>query len=388
MNFQTGTDPINAVNTLSQGADPHPKQKYGLHSKDQFLAMVMKAFPGTGSSAVLSAGQVSKAIDNIRAPTCYEALNYLIPNQNTGSEGLDTVGMIPKDPSVAGTDEPVEYKLFAPLMGNPPLLYANGAAIKQVLDNYLGDNQNAIETYLVQLHEAAESIKDSAPTGTSVPLNPGTGAGSVTYEDAADFIHDGPDAKNPPAPGSGPSGCGRVSLASKFKHFFGSGGSALCGLSKPLAVLASQYWNDLAQISDFDNFYNGRYTRPSTAPPPSCPTGPCYCPLDNKALMTAYAPGPRQGAELDGHTPHPFFSERPLLSIRNYYSTKFVAIENLMGTAIGSYYKRPIYQETKSISIPIHGLSSTLGSSQNQLVDSSGALSIFEDPDSFNGLNH
>ena len=262
-------------------------------------------------------------------------------------------------------------------------LYINRDSIKNILASYLNDNKNAIEVYLEELHKAAKNIKDSAPPSGTLRS---TGI-DVSYEDAARYIHDA-DLNSPysgtPSPGAGPNGCSKISLASRVKHFFDStSGSAACGgtLPPPLVEVASAYWDDLASSTLFKNFYEGRYMNPSLL------DTRFSCDIKNETLMTAFAPGPRHGADLSGKTEHPFFSGQSYLSSRNYYSTKFVAINNLTEGPPGSYYNNnaPIYQETSNLGTNPANLGGLSASSKNSLSRSD--LSVFTSSN-FNKLDH
>ena len=94
------SDPVTIIKDLDITHSGIADQQFGLYSQSQFRAFATRAFPN-GTSAVLSADEVYQAIDNIRSPTCYDALNYLIPHQNTGGEDLDSVGMVPNNTPVS-----------------------------------------------------------------------------------------------------------------------------------------------------------------------------------------------------------------------------------------------------------------------------------------------
>ena len=86
-----------------------------------------------------------------------------------------------------------------------------------------------------------------------------------------------------------------------------------------LAESIRESWTEDAQASGntFSRFHITTYSKPDPGV------------FSNSAMMSAYMPGPRQGAEEDGLVNHPFIPEQSALSRRNYYSTKFVPMSSL-----------------------------------------------------------
>jgi len=67
----------------------------------------------------------------------------------------------------------------------------------------------------------------------------------------------------------------------------------------------------------FQRYYRSTYYKPDTSD------------FSNTAMMSAYMPGQRMGAEEDGQVDHPFIAGQTALSRRNYYSTKFIPMASL-----------------------------------------------------------
>ena len=356
--------------------------KEGLYNKDQFVAFVMRAFPG-GTQAVLNPTDVYNAIDNIRSPTCYEALNYLIPHQNNDSQRLDSVGIAPLDPSgnlsSSGTPgnpgNPVAYKLFAPLVNNHNIiLYKDVQAIKNVLNEYINHNDGAINRYMQGLNDSANGIR-------SIPQQPGRPP--IDYNGAADKIHNN-DSGNVNSP---PIDCTKLSFAAKFNHFFRGSGAAPCGSDFETEPLKDAFAGYLGQKSSDPNFYT--YFQSTYLGPPGNTPSYEHCHLNNRKLMTAYAPGSRHGANPNnGEALHPFHHsipgrDIPIASPRNHYSTKFIPISSLASG--GNYDTRPNYQEKTTLNDQPRGLT-TSNFDSNQL-NPSAILQEFSNS-TYNDLDH
>ena len=361
-----GSDLFNLIEKDQTG------QRIGLYDGEQFRAMLDRAglpgFSGGGASGTLSASDIYEAIDNIRSPTCYEALNYLIPTPMVGGshdqETTSNPSVVSAITGESSSESKITYKLFAPLIGDHAL-YADISSIKTVVDDYLIDNQAGIQVYLDTLVDVARDLRDPTVTPPPPPV-PGTpSGGSSPYAQAADKLH---------AP-SGDPNC--KSLHSKYSYLFnGARGSVSCPASvgiTPLGIKIDEYLNFRLSTRDaFANYFVSRYTRiPDNS----------LCP-GNLSLMTAYSPGPQQGVGSDAVWTPPLTSSSPLNTNRNFYSTKFISLEKVKDDGFYGYTNIMTYQEDGDFNTtPPAGLTISSGMNKNSIQ--SGDLAGLGDP-----LNH
>jgi hypothetical protein len=292
---------------------PSESPPLGLYDKGLFRLFASNLSAATSSASSLSAGEVDEAIRNARAPTNYDALNYLIPTMENEDENLNSLSRI-----AIGPDG--KYDLFAPLFGENTL-YNNIDDIGSVLDDYLNNTDAAVTTYLKALKEVADKIK-------STPITQGAPG---AYDAAAAVIH--PDgAADAGTYETDLATCGEISMASRFYQFF-KGRSARCGI-KPLSISVVEHWNEKnSEFPNFGLFYRTSYVKPAN--------------LTNSALMTAYVPGSRQGASDDGTFTHPFGATPDIKGKRNYYSTKFIAVEKVYRGGQANYGDKGTYYENQ-----------------------------------------
>jgi hypothetical protein len=278
------------------------ERHYGLYDIKQFRKFSANKTSTTGQ--VLNAQQIAQSIYNVRRPTRYEALNYLVPVMDyTGANALDVEqanAVHPlSDPATLATSPDTKlYRLFAPLTG-PGSLYPNAASLTAIIGDYITTNQAAVDKYTLALKNVADQMKAEAATSTS----------GDAYLAAANSIHNLPinatGAVNSPT-------CLKLSMAQKFHMFFlGNGG---CGII-PLRDHATKYFEDKesANAHGWQSYYVSTYTKPD---------------FDMKLLLSGYKPGPRQGANSDDTIGSPFFPDS-LLGKRNSYSTKFFALRTV-----------------------------------------------------------
>ena len=286
----------------------------GLYDKKQFRLFAGNLPPSNGN--VLEGASVEQALNNVRRPTRYEALNYLIPTRITPGDGLDTLGLAGQS-----DDQPV-YTIYAPLFG-PNTLHDNISTITAVVNDYIDLNTESINSFMNALRDVSKRIKDITTKGDT--------AGVGSYEDAANLIYN--ESTHPGLPD-----CSTASLAAMYNQLFLGAGPA-CGIT-PLRDKLTEYYEREAATPGYQNFYIRSY---SSSPRASA-----------ASLMTAYMPGPRTGGGENGQNTHPFpdlIGNSQELSRRNFYSTKFVSIrklsatENAGGNAMGPYQDASTYQE-------------------------------------------
>ena len=289
----------------------NPDEYMGLYNSRQYRYFRSNLATGF-SDVVLDPDAVEESLDNVRRPTRYEALNYLIPTLgNADNDSLEAPHAVTSDSS-RGT-----LRLFAPLYGKDTLYGESVDGIINIIGSYLDYSEPSTEKYLEALKNVAESMRLRSTRGTA------------GYSDAADSIYKEPLELNPNL-------CGNLSMAQTFNQYL-NGNSTQCQIV-PLKDSMRKYFSDRTSDpsqGDFQNFYQTSYVKPKS--------------IENPELMSAYFPGPRQGATAEGQLLNPFSGSSFRYSKRNYYSTKLFAIEKIEQSGNHAYgASTPLYMEKGS----------------------------------------
>ncbi len=310
---------INAVNSSSEKA-------IGLFSKNQF-----KKFRGSSLTSTIGPDQLRHEINRVRAPTLYEAANYMIPTSNNDlnlPKGLDSFGFI-SNTSAQQPDErdgvkTINAKIYAPLYSNAgqiDLLFTNASEVVSTITQYMKTQEQGMLKYRMAMNKAAVNIwleKDNAASEAS-----GAKAG---YERAARGVSDisingaGTDLTQMPLSCS--------SLAGQFLYFYyGQENPDLAppdspGCPKPLGALLREYYSAGAEDDFSPEYYSMSYSFKKDE--------------DNTRFMTAYLPGPYKGAGPDGMFANPITGASDNTR-RNFYSTKFITLDSVQSGKIESY---------------------------------------------------
>ncbi len=309
---QDGGSPIETLTpALNESDSRNIKESKGLYNAKQFYKFSSNTVNPTAGT-VFSAEEVKQSIENVRMPTKYEALNYMIPTIEDGknSNNLESAQEIVIEDGKNG------YKLYGPLFGENTL-YNNLENIKEIMSTYLDFQQKAVRTFTNSLREVSQELRNN-PT-----------RGGDSYIEAAEVIY---------KPVHILDDCNKLSIAQKFHIFFSNSGTK-CGII-PLVDQMSTYLSDsYAENKEiFRNFYRSTYNKRDD--------------VESHKLMTAFMPGPRQGAGIEGVISRPF-SSITNLGKRNYYSTKFVALDKLIGSGSPhSYGQISAYIENKTLTTP------------------------------------
>lgn len=310
-----------------KASDISTEQPVGLYSKFQF-----QKFRGTALSSTISPSTLEDEIARVRAPTLYEAANYLIPTPNKEfnlRNDLDSFGFISSQTDyVARTNGIYTYeaRIYAPLFkanDQDDILYSNSSEVLASIFEFMRTQESGMEKYRMSMNKAAMSIwkeKNNVAGGA-------TGSASG-YEKAARGVSDidfnNPDIKQMPA------SC--ASLSGQFLYFYygenvapANAPSAGDGCPVPLGKLLEQYFSS----GTSDAAYSPTYYAMSYSYNPN---------ENNMKFMTAYTPGPFTGAESDGRFVSPIqgsnISDRMR---RNFYSTKFITLDSLLTGGDGKY---------------------------------------------------
>ncbi len=310
LGFQAAT-PVNqlknATNDSAAYLQPVPERNYGLYDKEQFRKFAANKVGGAG--AIFSTQDVAQSIHNVRRATRYEALNYMIPFLDNGGPNalaLDHnsyVQLAPGLPAGADPTNTFTYQLFAPIYGSETL-YTNVAAITETINNYITQNQAAIDTYLNSLKQIAEGMRNQASTSGDA------------YVTAANSIYPPDTEPLKPTYPEGDPRCKDLAMAQKIAMFFSVAPTG-CGI-RPLSENTTEYYNTASTnpnklgASLYQYYYTTSWKEPTFG----------Y----SAEGMSAYRPGPRQGADIDGNSGSPFTGST-FLAKRNFYSTKFIPIK-------------------------------------------------------------
>lgn len=311
------TEPINKIFATGNAAS------IGLFSQFQFAK-----FKGNALSATVSPETLDEEIARVRAPTSYEAANYLIPtpsdfNESVAnkSKALDSFGFIPGKPELLSNGyERYRGRIYAPLYkenDQTDLLFEGPEQVISTIHSFMKAQETGIKKYKMALNRAAITIdkqKDNASTGAV-----GSKEG---YTRAAEGVSD-IDFNNVDLDQM-PKTCN--SIAGQFLYFYyGDGvGSEVpvspAGCPKPLGTLISDYFNrkTISQVGFSPTFYDFDL---------SWKTGTTL--EEGSKFMTAYRPGPFTGVSATGDYQSPIDSEIVDVMRRNSYSTKFISLDSL-----------------------------------------------------------
>jgi hypothetical protein len=328
--------------TANNETPPGAIANKGLYDRAQFQAFSNLLQNKTN----LSAAELQDAIILARAPTKYDAANYLIPffEENEETTLLDTVapgnremGQNVQNGAVLNNLRFVQYGMYAPLVGEKMLYTENDLGLMiskiQVL---MKNTEGAIENYLTALASVATDMRTKVTSGDE------SGNDGASYASAANGLH--PNAA-PGAPSSGTytmdatsaDTCAQASMASRMAAFFNSDQiqeAAICGIV-PIHHTIMAYIR--ASLSENPQFAERHFTTFAFPVDPS---------LTVQKMSTAYHPGPRQGADINGDTNHPFLNNVESKGGRSAYSVKHIQIAQVLNnTAPESLYKFPSYEE-------------------------------------------
>ena len=268
-------------------------------------------------------------IKEVRRPTSYEALNYLIPTYNNKEAKMDTASSVF---NLSGDQNKIQYRLYAPIMG-PETLFNNVYSIERIVDDHINNNLVAINKYMDALQSVAESIK-------KYEQNTKGGLDSGDVSRAANTIY---DLSDDPRKNGGTITGECKSLAGKFWFYFlgkiQPPQPDACGIT-PLKIAVQNYLFKLKNDDSYKDYYTQSYHQPEI-------------PQEKSKLATGFVPGLRQGAGENGEKLHPFNqNDSQTRSKRNFYSTKFISIKKLTDptTDSVSYWKKAVFANYDELS--------------------------------------
>lgn len=300
----------------------------GLFAIDQFDAF-KRNIPGyVEGAAGVSEQQLAEAFVNVRAPTNYDVLNYLVPTildlQTPGTEDH-----FPTAKFYGDGEGTIGY--FAPLF-HPALLYNDQEVVKSVLQSYIESLSNAVISYREALKFYATKVANTSSQS------------SGAYAEAANAIYnesiDGDPANTTvtlPIPQ-----CQKQSIASRFTYFLMETEQTdpspdNCRIVPLLGSIRNyverKTGNDTEKL-----FYFTSYRLNNTAGPNSG--------LTNNTVRSAYSPGKDYGGDESGVSINPL-TGREKNHRRNAYSTKLISLRSITENSSGYGINASNYMEAK-----------------------------------------
>ncbi len=297
----------------------------GLFNHDQFLK-----FRGD-IGGVVTPEQLQEQILRVRAPTLYEAANYLIPTPSelNLSLGVDSFGQVPGNGESTATVTGVkkyEGSFYAPLYhtDQKDVLFTSSSEIFSNIMGFMRIQKPAMENYVISLNFAAHQTYKTSDSGTVAAEN-----AKQRYREAAEKISDIDDVTNSdPAylKGAFPKSCS--SLSGQFWHFYYGDPDLYDNIQDKskcpvtLAKLLKDYFASAQNDPRFNpTHYNIEYSLNSE----TTNMGSNF-----SRLYTAYMPGPYNGVSSTGSlVPPPGFPQQNELMRRNFYSTKLITLDSV-----------------------------------------------------------
>jgi hypothetical protein len=296
------------LQVIQAGADPGSSTQGGLYNPEMFSQFRNNM----RVSNTYGPDEFSEAIMKVRAPTLYDALNYLIPTPESLNDelGVDSFGVISSE---ADQDGVYNMKLYAPLYGaGDDYLFQSVPVLQTVLSEFVDNQEIAMTKYRDTLNEVAINMYNTTNTASN---------NSVALA-AAQAISDIPDYTS----GNTDQAPSCNSINGKFVYFFTGdtnliNSTDLSQCPEPLEEVFEAYWTGLTDDGRSD-FYVSTFTMPESEEV-------------RERLFSAYRPGPFRGAQ-NGVLLNPLNGSSEKMH-RNFYSTKLVTLDSLSNSGAASY---------------------------------------------------
>lgn len=310
------------IHLLKSSLDSSEDKGVGLFSKYQ-----LSKFKGSRLGAVVSPTTLDEEIARVRAPTLYEAANYLVPTpfDFNLANNMDSFGWVGGEPTnlTNGVKRYVNF-IYAPLYsqsGQEDVLWNGPGPVVRTIFEFMRTQKSGIDKYRIALNQAARAIYDAAPTEAA--------AGSIPkYQAAAGGVAD--ISFNLASNDQTPKSCN--SIAGQFLYFFYGGATMpeyVSGIEdvstcpKPLGDLLLQYFE--SPSNDFSStHYRFDYSwyAPNFEGTPAGELG----------VFSSYAPGEFTGVNTNAIFNNPIpGSDMTETMRRNFYSTKFIPLDSVKG---------------------------------------------------------
>jgi hypothetical protein len=324
--YQDRDTPIHRVLPATGNNGRDGDKPIGLFSKQQF-----NLFKGPALTGVVGPDDLVNAIYRARAPTSYEAANYLIPipAQEYGgiSPILDSFGFVPGPPRNLPGVKVYTTKVYAPLFKNNDqndVLFQTAEEVRTAFFDLMRFQKQGISKYMSSLNVAAKSMYE-------VRLNPAAEGARPRFQASAAKISDPASLGGALVVTQRPQTCS--SMAGQFLWFY-YGHPDLRNDLVPAdgpdcpATLGSQiqtYFSSSVADARFEPEYYTMELSWKDDTPQSLP-------------FTAYRPGPMTGVGQNGIYDNVIAGSSIRETMhRNFYSTKFISLESLRGGSQQGY---------------------------------------------------
>lgn len=293
----------------------------GLYNRDQFTA-----FRGNISGTVTQQTMLEQ-IARVRAPTNYEAANYLIPtpfefNINAGVDSFGFTGGNPKQmgPGVVQYDARIYAPLYRGNNNQQDLLFGSADDVLKNIFNFMRQQKSGMDNYVYSLNAAAIQVYKMKDRMSQAAIG-----SADRYKLAAQKISDiAVDDTGLDPESVMPGSCD--SLAGQFYDFYygasdlfpsAIANKATC--ATPLGELLRTYFSSSVADANYDPlYYRMEYSLKEN-----------NFQGNKLKVFSAYMPGPFNGVGEDGVLSPPFPDIPTELMRRNFYSTKFVTLDSL-----------------------------------------------------------
>lgn len=319
--YSTADERINKIESDNKpNNQPHPTERaIGLFSKTQF-----QKFRGNNLTPSISPQALDQEIARVRAPTLYEAGNYLIPTPHNFNlaNGLDSFGFINGEPEQLDNGyERYSADIYAPLYrtnDQTDLLYNSPQEVVTAIHNFMRAQETGMVKYKMALNKAAYNIWNQKNNLAGEAANAAPG-----FERAARGISD-INFSGPMNLDQNPSSC--ESIAGQFLAFYfdnvqdSQTPANNAGCPKSLGVLIQEYFAQNTLDAGYNpNYYQMKFSWPQSI---SKENGYRY--------MTGYVPGPLTGVGPEGTFTNPIQGSGMTDDMRrNFYSTKFIPLDSV-----------------------------------------------------------
>lgn len=282
------------------------QQRLGLYNSRQFRYLRDNLTVEIPTSGTVAQGDLVNSIFRARRPTHYDALNYMIPTPD--QNGSDTPGVV-----VPRYGD--HYELYAPLLDpDGALLYNEIADLTSRSIAYIRSSESAIDLYTNSLRDVAREI-DRMGEIARQRAQPQRPDAAVAYQDASKRIYNGTRYD------------GRCESLSQAFHFFflGEAFSSACGAGmRSLSTIMTTYFANIGDSERRRKFYMAPFAIDDR--------------INYSNFHTGFMPGTLEGSTSDGLARRPFAISGGTVtqpSRRNFYSTKFVSLANVLASRLG-----------------------------------------------------
>ena len=327
--FQSGftstgySSPATKINVIRTATPESGDQPIGLFSKFQ-----LQQFKGTTlNNTAVSQEILNNEIKRIKAPTQYEAANYLVPSPEDLNRTLamDSVGFIPGPKTDVNGMDNYQAMIYAPLHSTDQsdVFWTNGEEVVTTVFEFLREQKSGIDKYKKSMVRAAITINQMGDQ-----LVADASGAKEGFTRAAKGVADVPILTAGASTDQQIQSC--ESLAGVFLFFYYGDGALEpnivgdpAGCPQTLGDNLRKYFNTNNPSGGFvPSHYQMDYTynRAMRGAPNS--------------LFSAYMPGPYTGIGADAVYSNPIAGSDvdDETMRRNFYSTKFVQFRSLAGS--------------------------------------------------------